>query len=81
MRGINARTVFMVFKGGIRMKKTLEALIAVLELSAENLNLEREHNFAIENEQYYDNFIADIGILRMRAKAIHQEVKYKKVEE
>ena len=63
------------------MKKTLEALIAILELSAENLNLDREHDFAIENERYYDNFIADIGILRMRAKSIHQEVKYKKVKE
>ena len=58
------------------MKKTLEALIAVLELSAENLNLERGHNFAIEHERYYDNFIADLGDARMKARAILESFKY-----
>jgi hypothetical protein len=58
------------------MKKTLEALIAVLELSAENLNLERGHNFAIEHERYYDNFIADLGDVRMKARIMLNEVKY-----
>jgi len=58
------------------MKKTLEALIAILELSSENLNLERDHNFAIDNERYYDNFIADLGDVRMKARKILNEVKY-----
>ncbi len=58
------------------MKKTLEALIAILELSSENLNLERDHNFAIDNERYYDNFIADLGDVRMKARLILNEVKY-----
>ena len=58
------------------MKKTLEALIAVLELSAENLNLERGHNFAIEHERYYDNFIADLGHVRMKERLILDEIKY-----
>ena len=63
------------------MKKTLEALIAVLELSAENLNLEREHDFAIENEREYDEFISDLGSIRMKARQMLEDVKYKKVQE
>lgn len=58
------------------MKKTLEALIAVLELSAENLNLERGHNFTLCSKRYYDNFIADLGDVRMKARLILDEIKY-----
>lgn len=58
------------------MKKTLEALIAVLELSAENLNLERGHDFVKEYDPYFDNFIANIGDLRMKARLILDEIKY-----
>lgn len=63
------------------MKKTLAALIAVLELSAENLNLEREHDFAIENEREYDEFISDLGSIRMKARQMLDEIKYEKVKE
>lgn len=62
--------------GDEKMKKTLEALIAVLDLSAENLNLERGHDFAKEHERYYDNFIADLGDARMKARLILDEIKY-----
>ena len=52
-----------------------------MELCAENLNLEREHDFAIENEREYDEFISDLGSIRMKARQMLQEVKYEKVKE
>lgn len=58
------------------MKKVLKALIAICELSAEDLNNERDSKFAIENERYFDNFIFDIGALRMKAREILHNVKY-----
>ncbi len=63
------------------MKKTLAVLITVMELCAENLNLEREHDFAIGNEREYDEFISDLGSIRMKARQMLDEVKYEKVKE
>jgi hypothetical protein len=68
-------------KGDEKMKKTLAVLISVMELCAENLNLEREHDFAIENEREYDEFISDLGSIRMKARQMLDEVKYEKMKE
>ena len=68
-------------EGDEKMKKTLAVLIAVMELCSENLNLEREHDFAIENEREYDEFISDLGSIRMKARQMLQDVKYEKVKE
>jgi len=58
------------------MKKTLEALIAVIELSVENLNLERDSQYAKDWPRKYDQFIHDLGVDRMRARQILEAVKY-----
>jgi hypothetical protein len=62
------------------MKRTLAVLITVMELCAENLNLERDHDFAIENEREYDEFISDLGSIRMKARKMLEDVKYEKVK-
>ena len=67
--------------GSETMKKTLAVLITVMELCAENLNLERDHDFAIENEREYDEFISDLGSIRMKARQMLEDVKYEKVKE
>ena len=68
-------------EGDEKMKKTLAVLITVMELCAENLNFEREHQFAIENQRDYDEFISDLGSIRMKARQMLEDVKYDKVKE
>jgi len=63
------------------MRRTLAVLITVMELCAENLNLERDHHFAIENEREYDQFISDLGSIRMKARQMLEDVKYDAVKE
>tara|TARA_Y100000361_G_C11075422_1_gene297996 strand:- start:453 stop:650 length:198 start_codon:yes stop_codon:yes gene_type:complete len=60
------------------MRKTLAVLIAVMELCSENLNLERDHHFAIENEREYDEFISDLGSVRMKARQMLKDISYTK---
>lgn len=68
-------------EGDEKMKKTLAVLITVMELCAENLNFERDHQFAIENQRDYDEFISDLGSIRMKARQMLEDVKYDKVKE
>ena len=68
-------------EGDEKMKKTLAVLITVMELCAENLNFERGHQFAIENQRDYDEFISDLGSIRMKARQMLEDVKYDKVKE
>ena len=68
-------------EGDEKMKKTLAVLITVMELCAENLNFERNHQFAIENQRDYDEFISDLGSIRMKARQMLEDVKYDKVKE
>jgi hypothetical protein len=63
------------------MKKTLEALIAVLELTVENLTLEWDSKYAKDWPRKYDQFIHDLGVDRMRARQILEVVKYEGDEE
>ena len=65
-----------LFRERVQMKKTLAVLITVMELCADNLNIERDHEFAIDNQREYDEFISDLGTLRMKARQMLQEVKY-----
>ena len=68
-------------EGDEKMKKTIAVLITVMELCAENLNFERDHQFAIENQRDYDEFISDLGSIRMKARQMLEDVKYDKVKE
>ena len=67
--------------GSEKMKKTLAVLITVMELCAENLNFERDHQFAIENQREYDEFISDLGSIRMKARQMLEDVKHDEVKE
>jgi len=58
------------------MKAALENLIATLEHVVESLNLDRDHEYAVENLREYDEFIHDLGVDRMRAREILESVKY-----
>ena len=58
------------------MKAALENLIATLEHVVESLNLDRDHEYAVENLREYDEFIHDLGKDRMKARAILESVKY-----
>jgi len=63
------------------MKVALENLIATLEHVVESLNLERDHEFAKNWPNKYDQFIHDLGVDRMRAREILESVKYQGVGE
>jgi hypothetical protein len=70
-----------LFRERVQMKKTLAVLITVMELCADNLNIERDHEYAIDNQREYDEFISDLGTLRMKARQMLEDVKYEGAKE
>ena len=70
-----------LFRERVQMKKTLAVLITVMELCADNLNIERDHEYAIDNQREYDEFISDLGSLRMKARQMLEDVKYEGAKE
>lgn len=70
-----------LFRERVQMKKTLAVLITVMELCADNLNIERDHEFAIDNQREYDEFISDLGSVRMKARQMLEDVKYEGAKE
>jgi hypothetical protein len=63
------------------MKNTLKVIIQVAELCAENLNLERDPQYPITNSFEYDLLIYELGVIRMKARQILEEVMYAEVKE
>ena len=70
-----------LFRERVQMKKTLAVLITEMELCADNLNIERDHEYAIDNQREYDEFISDLGTLRMKARQMLEDVKYEGAKE
>jgi len=60
------------------MKNTLKVIIQVAELCAENLNLERDNEYARNNTFEYDLLIHDLGVIRMKARDILEQIMYAK---
>ena len=74
-------TMSGLFRERVQMKKTLAVLITVMELCADNLNIERDHEYAITNSLAYDEFIALLGSVRMVARQMLEDVKYEGAKE
>ena len=58
------------------MKSALANIIHTIEHTVETLNLERDHELAINHQRDYDLFIHDLGKIRMQARVMLQMVKY-----